>query len=130
MICLDSDCIIDFLKGRPEAVRAVESFQDSIITTEINRFEVLFGIYAKKSFRPEELLAANQLLESLDVMPFENGCGALAAKSLASLARRGGVIGQNDALIAATILNGGCQEIITRNVKHFSKIDGIRVRAY
>lgn len=130
MICLDSDCIIDFLKGKPEAVQAVESHRDSVITTEINVFEVLFGIHFKKHAGPEEAQAAKQLFESLDVLPFGQGCGELAAKSLALLSRRGSMVGQNDALIAATILTNGCREILTRNVKHYSRIDGVRVVTY
>ena len=130
MICLDSDCIIDFLKGEPEAVQAVESHRDTVITTEINLFEVMFGIYLKKHARSEEVQAAKQLFESLNVLPFGHGCGELAAKLLALLARRGKMVGQNDALIAATILKNGCHEILTRNVKHYSRIDGIRVVTY
>ena len=39
MICLDSDCIIDFLKGKKEAVDLVRKYKEEVITTEINRFE-------------------------------------------------------------------------------------------
>ena len=48
MICLDSDCIIDFLKGKKEAINVINKYNEEIITTEINVFEVLFGIYLKK----------------------------------------------------------------------------------
>ena len=49
MICIDSDFIIDFLKGKQNAVETMGKYKESIVTTEISRFEVLFGIYIKNS---------------------------------------------------------------------------------
>ena len=40
MICLDSDCIIDFLRGKEEAIRIVERHKEELVSTEINIFEV------------------------------------------------------------------------------------------
>ena len=130
MICLDSDCIIDFLKGKPNAVRAVELHCDKLCTTEINVFEVLFGIYLKKNINSEEVKAVNLLIESLDILSFGQGCGEQAAKILSLLAKQGNMVGQNDTLIAASMLVNGCNEILTGNVKHYSRINGIRVMNY
>ena len=48
MICLESDIIIDFLRGKEKAINTVNKLKDEIITTEINAFEVFYGIYLKK----------------------------------------------------------------------------------
>ena len=49
MIFIDSDCIIDFLKGKKEAVDIIKRYKEKIATTEINVFEGLFGVYLKKN---------------------------------------------------------------------------------
>ena len=58
MICLDSDFIIDYLRGKKEAVDIIEKFGEEAVTTEINIFEVFYGIYLRKDFKEEENLSA------------------------------------------------------------------------
>ena len=70
MICIDSDCIIDFLKGKEEAVKIVEKYKEEIMTTEINVFEILFGIYIKKDINEREEFAAKEFFDSIVVLPF------------------------------------------------------------
>ena len=125
MICLDSDCIIDFLKGKKDVIRAVNRHHEQVVTTEINRFEVLFGVYAMKPLNHEEKEIASSFFDAIEVLPFDEGCGDVAAKTLASLAAKGQMISQNDALISAAMSNHGCRNILTRNAKHYSKIPGI-----
>ncbi len=128
MIGIDSDCIIDFLRGNIAAARVVEKFRGGLATTEINRFEVFFGIFLQKSFPQAEADAAHALFASMDVFPFVHG--ERAANILAGLARRGSAINQNDALIGAALLANGCSGIITKNSKDFSKIMGLEVIPY
>lgn len=130
MICLDSDCIIDFLKGKKEAVDLVRKYKEEIITTEINRFEVLFGIYLKKKIEGGENNSAKLFFDSLDVLPFNENCGEEAARILFSLAKEGNVINQNDCLISAIMIKNGCRSILTGNKKHFERIKGISVKSY
>ncbi len=48
------------------------------------------------------------------------------SKIYSSLIKRGEEIELNDCLIAASALIYGINEIVTRNIKHFQKIEGIR----
>ena len=130
MICLDSDFIIDFLKGKTEAARAMRRLQDQVVTTEINRFEILFGVYAKHPRPPQEQEIVRNFFDVIDVLPFDEGCGEIAAKTLARLTTKGQMISQNDALIAATMAKHGCHTILTRNVKHYARIPGINAVTY
>lgn len=130
MICVDSDCIIDFLRNKTEAVRAIEQWKDELVTTEVSRFQVMFGIFDKKPVKEHELRSASEFFSSLDVLPFHDGCGERAAQILASLRRRGVPIDEADCFIAASALQVGCKRILTRNTKHFSRISGIVVVAY
>lgn len=130
MICVDSDCIIDFLRNKAEAVRAIGQWKDELVTTEVSRFQVMFGIFDKKSVSEHELSSAREFFASLDVLPFSEGCGESAAQILASLRRRGAEIDEADCFIAASALQAGCKRILTRNTKHFGRISGIVVVAY
>ena len=130
MICLDSDCIIDYLKGRKEAIEVVSNYKDEVVTTEITVFEVFYGIHTKKDFNEKEEIIAKEFFDSIPVFPFDKGCGERSAKIFASLIKRGKLIEQNDIFIASVILNNGLSEIITRNKKHFSKIKGLKVIGY
>ncbi len=130
MICLDSDCIIDFLKGKDEAVSLVEKYKEDIVTTEINKFEVLFGIYSKKKIDEKEKSITMSFFDSFDILPFDFGCGEEAAKILSSLSKEGNIINQNDCFIGAIMFNNGCKTILTRNRKDFERINGINVVSY
>lgn len=127
MICLDSDCIIDFLRGKKEAVALVDHYKENIITTEINKFEVLFGIYLKKDINEKEENTAKLFFDSLEILSFDEGCGEESARILASLSKEGNIINQNDCFIAAIMIKNGCKNIITRNKKDFERIKGINV---
>ncbi len=130
MICLDSSCIIDFLKGKKEAVEIVGKHKESLSTTEISAFEVYFGIYQKPNISEKEEKSAEEFFNSIQVLPFDNECGKAASKILASLIKEGRIIEQNDSLIAAILQKNKVESIITRNVKHFSNIRGLKVVSY
>jgi predicted nucleic acid-binding protein len=132
MICVDSDFIIDFLKGRSSAVEAAEAHRVELVTTEINRFEVLFGILSKIGSGVEEgqITAARDFFDAMEVLPFDAGCGAEAARLLSELGSKGKMINQNDGLIAAIMSRNRCTRILTRNLKDYSRIRNIAVVEY
>src|SRR3989344_1454945 len=127
MICLDSDCIIDFLRGKEEAIRIVERHKEELVSTEINIFEVFFGIYNKRNMSDNERNVAKNFFNSIPILHFNEGCGELAAKILSNLLKEGKVIEQNDCFIAATIMENDCNKIITRNEAHYKRIKGIEI---
>ena len=130
MICLDSDCIIDYLKGRREAVDIVRKHEEEAVTTEISAFEVFFGVYSKKEFSEKEKIITKEFFDSIPVLPFDNDCGEISAKAMAVLSRRGMGVEQNDCLIASIILKNGFNHVITRNKKHFSRFKDLKVVSY
>lgn len=128
MIGIDSDAIIDFLRGNREIVELVNSYTDELITTEINLFEVFFGVYRNKNLKENEINATNSFFETIEVLPFKEG--KKSAKILADLYSKGEALDQNDVLIASTLISKGCSKIITKNVKHFSKIKNLQAIPY
>ena len=130
MICIDSDCIIDFLKGKKEAVDIIEKNKDEILTTEINLFEIYFGIFNKSDINEKEKKLADEFFDSLNKLPFSNNCGKKSAEILTSLIKRGKTIQQNDALISAILIENKVGSIITRNLKHFSSMKELKAISY
>ena len=129
MICVDSDCIIDFLRGKKEAVEIIKKYKDELAATEINMFEIFTGIYAKREFSEKEENEAKQFFDSLNIF-YIDGWGIKAAKIFSDLLKIGKMMDQNDCFISAIMLVNGCNKIITGNVKHFSRIKGIEVISY
>jgi len=128
MICLDSTCIIDYLKGNKKAIGIFEKYKNELTTTEINVFEIFHGIYLKQKFDEEEI--AKEFFNSIEVMPFDKTCGKIAAKIFTDLDKIGQYIEQNDCFIAAIMKKNRCEEVLTRNEKHFSRIKDIKVVSY
>ncbi|MEM0374445.1 MAG: type II toxin-antitoxin system VapC family toxin [Sulfolobaceae archaeon] len=122
--CLDSDILIDFLRGKERAVNYVESIRKSsrLATTVINAFELYYGAY--KYNRDFEKL--NEFLQSMEILPFTLVEAKKAAEIEANLERRGEVVGLKDVLISSIVISNNCI-IVTGNVKHFNKIQGVKV---
>lgn len=130
MICIDSDCIIDFLKGKENAIKTIEKYKYELMTTEISVFEIFFGVYIQKEINENEIMTAENFFNSIDVFSFNKECGNISAKILTNLIKNGKTIEQNDCFIAAIMKKNRCDKIITRNEKHFSRIEGIKVIGY
>jgi len=124
MICIDSDCIIDFLKGKKEAIEVIEKNKEELVTTEINVFEIFVG---SCSIADEE--KAVDFFNSLEILNTD-GWGYRAAKIFCNLLKKGEALDQNDCLIASIMLTNNCNKIITNNKKHFSRIKEIEIISY
>src|SRR3989344_7892680 len=125
MICLDSDFIIDFLRGEEKAIEKIKVYKDEVTTTEVTKFEVFFGIYIKKKIDEHEEKSAQLFFDSIEILPFDDGCGREAASILTTLSKEGKTIEQNDCFIAAIMRRHGCTKIITGNIDHFKRIKGL-----
>ncbi len=130
MICLDSDFIVDLLKRKQNAVMKFQSLKgEEIASTEINYFEVLYGIFIKKQISQAEEELAEQFFESITDMVFDHSSAYNAAKISTSLEKEGLTIELNDSLIAGICLSNNCA-LLTKNIKHFSRIKGLKVETY
>lgn len=118
MKLLDTSVAIDHLRGSPPAVDLLSGLieaEESILASEIVRFELLAGV------REEEIDALEQFFSALSWVPVEEEI-ARAAGSLAQRHRRShGGIDDADYLIAATALLLEA-DLLTTNVRHFPMI--------
>ena len=130
MVFIDSDCIIDFLRGKKEAVNIVKKYEGELVATQINVFEIFFGILKLKSVSEKEINFADAFFGSINILPFDSMCGKIGARIFSTLSKQGKLINQNDCFIGAIMLKHNYYNIITKNKKHFSKMKGIKVIGY
>jgi tRNA(fMet)-specific endonuclease VapC len=122
-LCIDTNILIDFLKGRGPGAdvleRALRNYQCGI--TAITEYELLYGMERTRRSIGEETLA-----NALPTLPLDKKAASIAAHLHADLIRHNQDIGVKDTLIAAICL-GHAVPLLTRNVKHFVRVAGLTV---
>jgi tRNA(fMet)-specific endonuclease VapC len=122
MIIADTDVLIDFLRGRGVAARiAAELESRSVGTTAITAFEIRSGARTAR-----QRSAVDALLEAMTILPFGPEEAQVAAEVRQQVESQGLPIGMADYMIAAIcISNDGV--LLTRNLKHFERVKGLRL---
>lgn len=121
MIVVDSDVLIDSLRGRePAAGRiALELKTGYLSTTAVNAFELLSGAKNEQERGKVELLLA-----ALTIIPLDERSSRTAAAIRRELEARGQKIGMADYLVAGICLERSAV-LLTRNRDHFERIPGL-----
>jgi len=123
---LDSDILIYFLKGKKEVIEKVLSLQnDELYITIINYTELLYGIYNsnKISQNREKILP---FLDNFKILQFDKNASEIFAKLKARLKKQGKIIADMDLMIASIAISNKAT-LYTNNLKHFSRIDGLKI---
>ena len=121
LIVVDSDVLIDALRGRQPAVRQVtDGLHAGVLsTTTVTVFELLSGVRTKA-----ESAAVERLLAALTILPFDVGASREAAGVRRELASQGRSIGMADYMIAG-ICVARSAALLTRNRAHFERVSGL-----
>ena len=130
MIGLDTTFIIDFLNGDADAVRKGQELDGrQLVTTQINLFEVLTGLFLRKVRGAGDLQATLAFFERVGILSHQNEGSLQAAELLAASYKSGKALAATDALIAGILLSSGCSRIVTRD-SDFRRIEGMQVLGY
>jgi predicted nucleic acid-binding protein len=122
MAILDSDILIAFLKGKPDAIQKITSLEetgDPISTTIITAYELLKGAYLSSNCE-ETLTKVKNALSDLQILDLTYSACEEAAKIYKNLKKEGSMIGEFDVLIAA-IARVNDETIISRD-EHFKML--------
>ena len=129
-IFLDTDILIDFLRGIDKAVKTINSFinkSEELCTTSINAFELYWGSY--KLGGEEKVRSVEKLLTNLHVINFTEREAKACGEETTYLESIGLSIDLRDLLIGVTTReNNG--KIVTGNAKHFKRIRGLKIIEY
>ena len=125
MKILDTDFLISLLRGDESTKSMMEklSREDSYATTVVNVFEVLIGAYRTKTERTTRDRIQN-FVRSIDVIDLSADVADQAAKIQAALMDKGELLEARDVLVAA-VASKYKASVVTRNIKHFSRIEGV-----
>jgi len=128
-VCLDTDVLIDYLrKPSPEIKRIMKCILEKKLNaciTSINAFEIWFGAY----LAPEKAQLARcteDFLGQMEVVDFDYASAMEAGRVLADLRKRGEPIEIRDLFVGCICKVSG-MSLITRNMKHYKRIRGLKV---
>lgn len=129
MYLFDTDILTNVLKKTPSSsllLRLNETDPCGHFTSTITISEIVYGAF--KSHRPEYHLKQLEriLLPEIGVLDFDISAGYVAGNIRAELERIGTPLAWPDIQIAAIAITHELM-LVTGNVKHFSRITGLRL---
>jgi tRNA(fMet)-specific endonuclease VapC len=125
MYLLDTNICIALMKGEAEARRQIRNFAvNEIGLPAIVVAELAFGAW-KAEFAGRSLANLEEVLKVYKVIPFDEAAAMQYGRIRSEMQKAGTPIGPNDYLIAAITLALDAT-LITRNVREFERIPGLR----
>ncbi len=124
---LDTNICVYLIKKKPENVlkKLRSALKDGVAISAITLAELLYGVEAS-AWQEKNLLALNQFLSIVDILPFDDEAAAEYGKICAALRQQGTSIGVMDTLIAGHAKAQGLI-IVTNNVREFERVDGLQL---
>jgi len=135
MIILDSTACIDYLEGNKDLKNLLDNLIDIFGITTISIYEIFIGLERtkrKKSVeRYEDLMSNwNKLISNMQIISLGIKEGMKSSEIYDQLSAKGQLIEDNDILIAGIMLSNGINKIITRNERHFDRIEPLEIITY
>lgn len=130
MVCLDSTFLIDLFRGDKQAIKKMaelERTSESIVVAVPTVVEFATGASLATSKRERDGLT--RFLSTASVLSLDQKSALIAGEINATLIRGGEQIGAFDVLIGAIAL-ANKERILTRNARHFTRIEGLEVEEY
>ena len=117
-LLLDTDVIVDFLRGYPKAVKYLNTHLDEILISAVTVAELYAGV------RDNERRYLDDLISLFDVAPVSREIAKAGGLFKQQFHKSHGV-GLADGIIAATAVSSDA-ELKTLNTKHFPMLKGLR----
>lgn len=131
MVALDTSFVIDLFNGQETAKKVMEKYDS--LGEELNIpspvvMELISGanLHAKRENEREDTI---KFLSGLVVIDFNRESAILAGDIEAELTKKGEIIDIEDVMIGAIVKKNN-EVLVTKNVKHFEKIEGLRIEGY
>ena len=124
---LDTDIVLLLMRGHEIVTQNTTDYLlsfDRLSFAELTWYEITRGYRVIGAHRQSQVFEA--FCRNCDILPLDHKSLDCAANIYASLRKRGELIGEVDILIAGIAFANGIG-VATRNVDHFSRIDGLYV---
>lgn len=135
MILLDTSACIDYLNGNKDLKKVVEDQDELLHISSITVYEMNIGFERTKrkisDQRYKQLYKPwVEFISGMEVFSLGFKEAETAAKIYDLLESQGQRIDDNDVLIAGIMLSNGIKKIITNNIGHFKRIEGLELITY
>lgn len=128
MKILDTDILVGILRKNMDAITKYEHLQkETIFTTVFNAQELIFG--ALISDNESNFKTAKDLVNELRMLDYNEADMAESVRIQADFERNGRHIGLIDEMIAGICIANNAT-IVTRNIKHFSRISNLKTEIW
>jgi tRNA(fMet)-specific endonuclease VapC len=124
---IDTDILTYFLKGDSDVVQNLNIYLDYYDVLEINLityYEILSGLLAKNALK--QLTVFEDFISENIILPVTEKSIKISAEIYATLRKAGNSLDDVDLLIAGVAIEND-MTLITNNVKHFSRIPGLKI---
>ena len=127
----DTDAISEILRPRPAMayikwlmkVSREEQFTSAVVIGELYK-----GAYRSQAHERHLTNIEQRILPAVTVLPYDTGTAKIFGRIRAHLEETGIILPDADLQIAATALGHGL-ELVTGNLRHFSRIDGLKLNS-
>ncbi|MBU2499678.1 MAG: type II toxin-antitoxin system VapC family toxin [Proteobacteria bacterium] len=125
----DTDAVSELLRPRPVTayikwllhVPREEQFTSAVVIGELYK-----GAYRSKARERHLANIEQRILPAVTVLPYDIGTAKVFGRIRAHLEKAGAILPDADLQVAATALRHGL-ELVTGNLDHFRRIDGLKL---
>lgn len=131
MACLETDFLIAVMRKDERAMQKLEEIVErgeNLATTPINASELFKGVYLSEN-NNENLKKVRGILSRMDLLSFNLVACDIYGKTHSQLKIRGESVGEFDTLIASIALSHN-ERVVTRNIKHLNRVEGLEVEEW
>jgi tRNA(fMet)-specific endonuclease VapC len=128
LVLLDTDILSMFFRGDPSVVSRMEEYasdHEKVYLSIITYYEILSGLRHIGAGKQIELFLEFCFLN--EVLPLTLESASIAATNYANLRKLGTPLDDMDLLIASIAIENDLT-LVTHNMKHFSRIPGIKLQ--
>ena len=124
---LDTDTISYFLRGDSFVKDKFIEHQHQLASTTVNYSELIYGL--KKRDNKKYLPKVELIFENIKLYSFDKKSAKIFGILKATMQKRGIVVADMDLMIASIAIAYE-EPLISNNLKHFSKIEGLDVESW
>lgn len=124
---IDTDIVIDFLKGKKSSIQLLGNISsETLYLSIVSWTEIMYGIRKLASTKRKSEFEQFLLEAKISILPVNQDIGEVFVEEKVTLEERGERLEDFDLLIAATAKVSRLV-LVTRNVKHFQRIPGLKL---
>lgn len=126
---LDTDVLIDVLRGHSptqDKLRSLEQEHMPLQITTISIFELFQDMQQLSGEKQEKI---KNLINSLQIISFDEFAAEEAGLLRAKLQQEGNILDPEDCMIAGIAITHH-EIVLTRNARHFNRINGLKIQSY